>query len=181
MFQRKPEKIIYAYGIHQSAFEDLEDAHPNLVLHQGLPTEAYFREECDPTHHSVLVLDDLIEDVAASKDMCNLFIRGVHHRNITTILLYQNLFLQSKYMRTISLNISYYVFLKSYRDQGQIKHLAQQMFGGSSRRMIEAYHDAVLQRVHGYLVVSNVPTGDEEDRLLTDIFPDDDLICYLPK
>ena len=51
----------------------------------------------------VLILDVLISEVN-SKDMCDLFTKGNHHRNISVILITQNMFQQGKYSRDISLN-----------------------------------------------------------------------------
>jgi hypothetical protein len=182
VFETPPTRIIFAYGIFQKAYQDLEIAYPNLILHRGLPEESYLDDECDPSTHTLLILDDLLSDIANSKEMTDLFIRGVHHKNITTILIYQNIFYQSKYMRTISLNLSYYVLMRNYRDQGQIRNLARQMFlGNGARRMVESYMDCT-STARGYLLITNLTVAEEEDRLVTQIFPDDEcLVCYLPK
>jgi hypothetical protein len=70
----------------------------------------------------LIILDDLIND-AYSKCVCDLFTKGSHHRNISVILITQNLFYQSKYCRGISLNAKYIV-LKNVRDMNQLLHLA---------------------------------------------------------
>lgn len=181
IFEQPPAKIIYAYGVHQEAFDSIEKMEADVIMHEGLPAEDFLQNELDTTRHNLVILDDLIDDIGRSKEMCNLFIRGVHHKKISVILLYQNIFFQSKYMRTISLNLFYYVLMKTYRDKVQIMHLAKQMFPDNPKRMMEAYEDCVANGRGGYLVVTNVPTAQEEDRLATLIFPGETLTMYYPK
>jgi len=54
----------------------------------------------------LIILDDLLND-AYSKEMCDLFTKGSNHRNISVILITQNLFHQERYCRNISLNAKY--------------------------------------------------------------------------
>jgi len=55
---------------------------------------------------SLIILDDLLNNV------CDLFTKGSHHRNINFILITQNLFHQGKFCRDISLTAKYIVVLK---------------------------------------------------------------------
>jgi len=61
------------------------------------------------------ILDDLLNEVY-SKQVCDLFTKGSHHRNISVFLITQNLFHQGHYCRDISLNAKYLVLLKNVRD-----------------------------------------------------------------
>ena len=181
LFEKPPGKILYAYGIFQDCFKDLEQNYPNVVLHEGIPSENFIDTEFANVSHGLIILDDLIEDIGRSKDMCNLFIRDVHHKNISVLLLYQNLFHQSRFMRTISLNLLYFVLMKTFRDKAQIFHLARQMFPDCPNRVMEAYHDSVSKKRGGYLVITNLTTAEEDERLATDIFPGQYLTLYTPK
>ena len=58
----------------------------------------------------LIILDDLLND-AYAKDVCDLFTKGRNHRNISVILITQNLFHQGKYSRDISLKAKYIVGL----------------------------------------------------------------------
>jgi len=66
----------------------------------------------------LVILDDLLIDVN-SKQVCDLFTKGSHHRNISVILITQNLFHQGRYCRDISLNAKYLVPLKNVRDMNE--------------------------------------------------------------
>ena len=60
----------------------------------------------------LIILDDLLNDTY-SKEVCDLFIKGSHHRNIGLIFITQNLFHQGRYCRNILLNAKYLVLWKT--------------------------------------------------------------------
>jgi Cdc6-like AAA superfamily ATPase len=132
MFTTPPRRIIYAYGVYQKAFDKLESEIPNLRLHQGLPSREMI-ESLGPEEHNLLLLDDLMDEICKSSEMCSLFVRDVHHRCISVIMLSQNVFHQSRYSRTISLNATYLILMKTCRDLKQIHCLSQQMFPDTPR------------------------------------------------
>jgi len=63
-----------------------------------------------------------------STKVSQLFTKGSHHRNISLILITQNLFHQGPSSRDISLNIMYIAVFKNPRDKTQIVHLARQVY-----------------------------------------------------
>ena len=75
----------------------------------------------------LVILDDLLTDVY-SNQVCELFTRVSHHRNISVILIIQNLFHQGRFCRDISLNAHYIVALKNVRDKKQVMYLASQVY-----------------------------------------------------
>jgi len=66
----------------------------------------------------LVILDDLLNDVY-SKRVCDLFTKGSHRRNISLILITQNLFHKGRFCRDISLNAKYLVLLKNVRDKNK--------------------------------------------------------------
>lgn len=180
MYSVPPQRIIYAYGVYQRRFSQLESELKNLTLYEGLPGKALIEEvgSEDPAHHTLLVLDDLLDEICKSAEMCSLFSRDIHHRRISVIMISQNIYHQSKYSRTISLNCSYLILMKTCRDLQQIHHLSRQMFPSTPKRLLEAYEDAT-RAPYGYLVVNNLTgSGDEDIRLSTGILPSETLILY---
>lgn len=183
MYRIPPSRIIYAYGVYQKVFAELESDVKNLTLNEGLPGRELIESigSQDPHHHTLLVLDDLLDEIGKSAEMCALFTREVHHRRISVIMLSQNIFHQSRYSRTINLNSSYLILMKTCRDLQQIHHLSRQMFPSTPKRLLEAWEDAT-RAPRGYLVVNNLTgTGDEDIRLSTGILPTEDLILYTKK
>jgi hypothetical protein len=65
---------------------------------------------------SLIILDDLLIE-AYSREVCDLFMNGSHHRNLSVILITQNLFHQGRHCMDISLNAKYLVLLKNVRDK----------------------------------------------------------------
>ena len=95
----------------------------NIRFHEGV-TKDFRNARGRPC---LIILDDLLNDVY-SKDVCNLFTKGSHHRNISVFLIIQNIFHQGRYCRDISLNAKYLVLLKNVRDKKQFQYLAHLVF-----------------------------------------------------
>jgi len=57
----------------------------------------------------LVILDDLLNNVY-SKEVCELFTKGSHHRNINEVLFTQNNFHQGRYFRDISLNDNFWFY-----------------------------------------------------------------------
>lgn len=99
----------------------------------------------------LVVLDDLMLETY-NKQVCELFTKGSHHKNLSIILLIQNIFHQGKYCRDISLNAKYLVLFKNPRDKSQITPLARQIFPEKTREFVRVYNE-VTSRPHGYIVL----------------------------
>ena len=127
----------------------------------------------------LIILDDLLHE-AYSEEVCKLFTKGSHHRNISVILITQNLFQQAKQCRTISLNAKYLVLLKNARDRSQFSHLARQVYPEDSVSLSRAYREAT-RRPHGYFVLDFAQDTPDVLRYRTNIFPGEGpLTVYIP-
>ena len=103
-------------------------------IHEGVP-EDFGSANGEP---SLVILDDLLTDVY-SKQVCKLFTRGSHHRNLSVILITQNLFHKGRFCRDISLNAHYIVAFKNVRDKKQFMYLASQVYPEDSVGLYNAY------------------------------------------
>jgi hypothetical protein len=63
---------------------------------------------------SLIIFDDLLNEVY-SREVCDLFTKGSHHRNLNVILIRQNCLHQGKHCRDILLIAKYVVLLKNVR------------------------------------------------------------------
>ena len=169
LFTIKPEWILYCYGVEPANMEELSTSIAGLVMNEGLPSEELIAEKTMSREHGIIVLDDLMGAVMKSSKAESLFIMGSHHKNLTVILVSQNLFYQGKAARTISLNMHYMVLYRNLRDKRQIKSLAQQIFPGQVNNFMEVYND-VHKEPFNYLVLDLHPHTDGEYRLRTHIF-----------
>lgn len=170
MIEPSPRKIVYCYGEYQQLFRE----YPKVVFHQGLPN----MQEFDGSQPILLIIDDLMQET--NEDVANLFTKTSHHRDISVILLTQNLFPKNRFARTISLNAHYYILFKNPRDTSQFAHLARQMYAGRWKFAVDAYKDATREP-YTYLLVDLRPEQDEDLRLRTNVFPGEKQYVYVSK
>jgi len=148
--------IFWCFG-DRTAVPDrsLSELNNTIRVHKGVP-ENFENKNGKPC---LIILDDLL-DVAYSKEVCNLFTKGSHHRNISVILITQNLFHQANYCREISLNAKYLVLLKNVRDNQKFMCLARQV------QLYKVYLEAIKN-------LDFAQDTDDRLRFRTHIFPDE--------
>ena len=115
-----PPVVHYCYGVWQPAFEPLKKA--GVHFHEGIPDPEVF-DKWYPQKGGLLILDDLMEEGGKDKRVLDLFTKLSHHRNITALMLMQDLFPPGKYSKTISRNAHYIVAFKNPRDKVGIRTL----------------------------------------------------------
>jgi GTPase SAR1 family protein len=101
-----PEKILYCYGEFQPSFSEF----PEVEFHEGLPEVSRF----DGQHRVLLIIDDLMNET--DQNVCNLFTKLSHHRNVSVVFITQNLYHRNRFVRTMNLNTHYIVLFKNPRD-----------------------------------------------------------------
>ena len=109
LFESPFDKIYYFYDVWQNGFNNLNN---EVELIQGLPDENFLRE-LEPTMHKLMVLDDQQLNALNSSIIAEIFTKYSHHKNLSVILILQNLFHQGKYSRDISLNTHYFILFKN--------------------------------------------------------------------
>ena len=172
----RPKKIIWCYGIFQPLFIELTKRFPDIEFIEGLPENVC--EQFDMEGPSLLIIDDMLEKCSEDSKISQIFTRTSHHRNISVMLLVQNIFYKG--LRTISLNAHYICLFKQVRDRSQSYCLARQMFPTSVKFFTEAYLDAT-KLPYSYLLVDCRPQTLEDFRLRTRIFPNENTIVYVKK
>ncbi len=177
MIDQKVDQIIYCYGEYQPIFDEIRQSVPDIQFFEGFPD---IKSRTDPSFHTLMVIDDLQNELGDNVELANLFTKGSHHRRISVIFLQQALFNKSKYSRLCSLNCHYMVVFKSPRDQTVISTLARQMYPGCGEYLIEAYKDAT-QKPYTYLLIDLHPQTEDKYRLRAKIFPDEYQVVYVKK
>lgn len=172
IFETPPSKIIYCYGTWQPLFEKIED----VDFRKGLMLDIDSIQDSAPFQHTLIVLDDLMDEVTKNDEIQHLFTRGSHHKNITVMYINQNMFFQGKCSRTINLNSMYLILFRNPRDIQQISTLGSQL--GMREILSNAYKDATNQP-YGYLLVDLSPHNHTEFKLKSHILPSQDLVVYL--
>ena len=176
-----PKRVLYCYGIWQNKFEDIDKELEFVSFHEGLPSNVDINNISKESPNNLIILDDLLELVLKSEEMEMLIIRGCHHKQLSVIFITQNIFSQSKYARTITLNMHYLILFRNLRDSSQIRALGRQIYPDNPKVLLEAYNDSTKSNKYGYLVVDLSPHSEETYRLRTKIMPGEDCIVYIPR
>ena len=129
--------IIWCYS-ETAAVPSTKQVEKHVRLNEGVPEKFGDAQDGRPC---LVILDDLLNDVY-SKQVCDLFTKGSHHRNISVILIKQNHFHQGQYCKDIPLNAKYLVQLKTVRDNNQFMHLALRVYPECSSSLYKPYLDA---------------------------------------
>lgn len=180
------ERILFYYAEWQDAYQRLQctgeskeekntllKTKKNIIeFREGLPRPEDY--SYDPLSPKLVIIDDLMRESSSCDAIVDLFTKGSHHKNLSVILISQNLFHQGRGQRDISLNANYIVVFKNPRDRAQIRHLARQVYPDDPKFLEEAYYDAT-SRPHGYLLLDLKQSTPDEYRFRTCIFPDDTL------
>jgi len=80
-------------------------------------------------------------DSAYSTKVSQLLTKGSYYRNISLVLITQNLFHQGESSRDVSLNSKYKAVFKNPRDKSQIMHLARQVYSENIYSFLKKYLD----------------------------------------
>jgi hypothetical protein len=171
-----PTKIYYFYTIWQDKFNILKQKVPEIVFNEGFIDVA----DIDEKNTNLLILDDLMRVATDNNNVMDIFTKGSHHKNISVILITQNLFSKGRYTRTLSLNSHYIVLFKNPRDVTQISFLARQMYPKKSKFLEDSYNDATKEP-HGYLFIDLKQSTPNEYRIQTNIFSTKDHYFYINK
>lgn len=172
------EKIIWLYGEYQPAYIELSQSHPDITFIEGVPEN--LNDYIDKKYRNLIVIDDLMSETGNDKRITSLFTKGSHHRNLSVILLLQNLFYNGKESRNISLNTHYIVLFKNPRDNTVVTSLAKQMYPGKIKFLQEAFRDATKLPYH-YLFLDLKPYTDDRFRVRTCIMPGETQYAYINK
>ena len=136
-----------------------------------MPSDLY--QTFNPKENNFLVLDDQMLEASKSEQLERIFVQGSHHRNLTVVLIMQNIFEKGKAMRTSNLNANYLVLYKNPRDKGQVGILGRQLYATKWRQFVAALEDAT-SKPYSYLLVDLRPETPDDYRLRANIFPTDD-------
>lgn len=174
MFTQKATSVLICYGVYQSFYDTMRangKITPPLSFHEGLPSREVIDSLADGNFH-IIVIDDLMEQVVKSNTVQELFTKYCHHKNITAILVSQNIFQKGPNARTISLNSHVQVLFANKRDESQIAILANQLYRtkAKKKRFLEAYDEEMKKR-YSYLVIDCTPDHPQEIKVRANIFP----------
>ena len=170
MIKPLPSRIIWHYGQWQSMYNAMD----GVEFKQGPPSD----EDIQTYNDSLLIIDDLMSECVALSS--NIFTKFSHHLRISVIYILQNLFVQSKNQRSISLNTGHIVLFKNPRDFSQAMFLARQVSPYNPNLCVEAFLDAT-KKPHSYLLFDFLQDTPDTHRMRTNIFPGESDDIYVKK
>ena len=166
---RKAKRIRVFYTQWQPLYDRLRTTHgTSISFTQGLPDVKDNLENIDDKVHNLWVLDDLMEEAVQSPIISQLFTRG-RHRNLSVLLLLQNMFPKGKFNTNISRNALYKVLFRSPGDRKQIDILAEQTFAKDRPNFMKAYTQET-EKPFGYIILDNHPRTTNDKQVVADVF-----------
>ena len=168
MFVTPVQRVLYCYSVWTQDFDDMHD----VTCLQGLPTLNDIEALTSPKGHSLLILDDLGENMAMAKNrfIDSIFVAHSHHRSVTVLYTLQNLY--TKNLRTIMLNTLYYCLWSGPRQTEQTKIFGRQV----GLPVFAAYMD--LTEPYNFLFVDLTGRCHPLTALRRNIFPGQLMITY---
>ena len=151
-------KVLYCYDIWQKIYETDFGPEVDITFHKGF---CYDYADMNP---DLMIIDDLMDELSKDKNLTAVFTKTSHHKSISVVFITQNLFVQSKQMRTISLNCHYIILLKNPRDQLQVMMLGRQIFPNNLLFFTQAYEEAVKQP-YSHLIIDMTSSCPDNLRL----------------
>ena len=170
---RKTKRIQWFYTQWQPLYDRLQSAlGKSITFTQGLPSVNDNLEDINDKVHNLWVLDDLMDEAVRSPIISQLFTRG-RHRNLSVILLLQNMFPKGKFNTSISRNAQYMVLFRSPSDRKQMDIIAERIFAKVRPKFMSVYMKET-EKPYGYIILDNHPKTTSEKQVIADVFGD----CY---
>ena len=171
LFLPAPITVLYCYGELNETV--LEHKKKGIEIYNGIPDVDLIKSLPKPL---LLVIDDLMLDIEPSYlDM--LFTRGSHNWNTSIIFVTQSLF--GRNIRTARANSHYLILMRNPQAKQNVRTVGSQMFPGKLKFFMESFEDATA-KPFSYLLIDSHPNTDDAERMITNIFPGEHQVLYLP-
>lgn len=173
MIEPYPGRIVIVYDEPQEEYTKIATAPARVEFVKG-PISQELYNSFSSHETNLLVIDDQMASAPKTGGLISkFFTQGAHHRNLTVIYLVQNLFDQSKGMRTTKINSNYLVLYKNPADKAQSALIGRQMYPSKWRAFVPAFEKATAAP-HSYMVIDLSPDTPDEARLRGNIFQSDE-------
>ena len=161
------QRIVWLYKRWQPLYEDiLKSVVPRVEFVQGLPDNIESDDFIRPNMRNLVVIDDLATACSKDSRVSDLFTEGSHHRNLSVIVLNQNLYHSKN--PTERRNCQYLVLFKNPIDKQAMMTLARQMYPGKTDYFLKKFDEATSEPYH-YLLVDLRADTKEVNRFQTNV------------
>ena len=146
VIEKPVAKVIYHYRTWQPLYDELQERLPEISFRNEIHAEE--EPEVAPINECIVVIfDDFAQEMlnnSAALYILSHFIVFSHHCRYITIMITQNLYMQSKHQRTLSLNSSYLCLFRNLSDSEQIRRLARQVYGKERAKDFMAIYNKIM-------------------------------------
>ena len=169
-------RIIWVFSEWQPDYDMIRERYPSIKFEKKWRDVIF--DSLSPEQRNIFVLDDQIGVASSSTSVADLSTNGSHHRNLIVIYLVQNVYNQGKSQRTISLNLHYSLVFRNGRDASQFRTMAYQICPNDGKWFFDYFTDAT-SKPYEYLVLDHHPSTPEDQTVVTNILPGDQLTYYI--
>ena len=163
-----PENIVWFYGEETSTIRQVRSSYDNRIdLVQGIPSS--FETYINPSKNNLFVFDDLMEEVGNDKNVTTLFTKQSHHRNISVILITQDLYYKGSERKTLFRNAQYLVLFANPLDMSGTYAVASRMMPKRVPLFLKIF-EVATSRPYGYLFIDGKQSSPSSARFRSDIF-----------
>lgn len=172
------DKCIYYYKYNQTkCFSEVNKRDEEILF---LDDQEEIDLELKDSDTSLLILDDLLVEPTAKNNRYieSLFLGASHHSQITVV--FQSQLLYPKEGRSWSLNTSYFVLLRSFR-QSQMDHFFRSINSKLAKFFHDSYEFCTQREKYGHFFLSFHPSTPENLRYRSSIIPGPNTLILMPK
>ena len=169
-------KIIWCYGIHTNKLIMLKQEFGKQIdIIAGIPNNLIDLLKKNSKHGVLVVFDDLVDSICNNKQIFDLFVKGVHHMNISVICVLQDFYASGNYRVSMIRNTNYMVIFPSPMDMALVDLIARKVLPRKQKLFFDVFNYAT-KAPYGYLLISGHPESDKDLRFRSDIFGEYQLI-----
>ena len=92
MISKEINRVNYCYGEWQSEFDKMESVEFVKGIDSVFNDKNFFKSG----ENTLLILDDLANELSGNPRASKLFTQGIHHKNVSIVFITQNLYKQGK-------------------------------------------------------------------------------------
>ena len=161
-----PQNIVWFYGERTKLIEKSEQ---NSIYHfvEGIPPD--YSAYIHPTKPNLFVFDDLMLEISKNEQMVDLITKKAHHKNISIILILQDIFYKGSERKTLLRNAQYITLFCNPLDLSGVYSLGFRIAPKRISKFINLF-EAITSKRYGYLVIDGKSTTPLGARFRTDIF-----------
>ena len=172
LFHPVPQYVIWLYSEQSSLPNQL--IQDGLIHHYQQGYESYEQLRSLVLRYSSAGVMLFLDDGASyfHQDFAKIFREMSHHLSCTVFLITQQLFVQNKHYRSLTLNCQNLFLMKNPRDSSFIHHLERQYSPYQLGWLVKAYLRAT-RKPHSYLYFSFHQKTSDVTRVLSRLLPDE--------